>query len=230
MSMGATQQASAISKLSENMNELNQNLQSVMSGMDIAMQNVEQSSEQLTEGGKKMEELEAAMKVIEDTTNMIDDIMVSIEEIAKQTNLLSVNASIEAARVGEAGKGFAVVAGEVHTLAVSCSEASSKTSHLVQASKQAVKTGRKLSQDTMEKLKEGISTARISSESVAQMKEVLKVQKEETAVINTLVNEITEVVENNAVYAQKNAESGADLILCAQEMKDSVNQFKLRQS
>ena len=227
---GATEQASAVSKLSEDMEELNGSLQSVMGSMDVAMLDVERSGEQLSEGGRKMEELEAAIQVIEDTTNMIDDIMASIEEIAEQTNLLSLNASIEAARVGEAGKGFAVVAAEINTLSVSCAQASSKTSKLVQESKKAVETGRRLSKDTVKKLQEGILAAQTSYESVAQMKEVLRVQKEELAAINTLANEIAGVVESNAAFAQENAASGADLILCAQEMKDSVKRFKLRRT
>lgn len=225
---GATEQASSVSGLSENMDELNQQLQSVMENMDAAMQNVSKTSEQLSSGGKRMEELETAMQVIEDTTNKIDEIMHSIDEIAQQTNLLSLNASIEAARAGEAGKGFAVVANEINTLSAACAQASGKTSQLVQESKEAVKTGRRLTMETSEELQEGIKSAKISGESVARMKEVLKVQKEKVADINSLTSRIAGIVENNAASAQENAVSGSDLIVCAQELKDSVKRFKLR--
>lgn len=225
---GATQQAASVSRLSENMGELNQQIQTVMDNMDAAIQNVNQTSEQLSNGGKRMSELEIAMQVIEDTTNKIDEIMQSIDEIARQTNLLSLNASIEAARAGEAGKGFAVVADEINTLSAACSQASNKTSLLVQESKEAVETGRKLTIETAKELQEGIRSAQISGESVVQMKEVLKVQKEKVTVIDDLTNQIAEVVENNAAAAQENAASGADMIQCAEELKNSVKRFKLK--
>ena len=224
---GATEQASSIARLTENMNDLKERMQSVIENTDTAIQHVEQTSEQLLTGGEKMHELEAAMQVIFDTTSQIDEILLSIDEIADQTNLLSLNASIEAARAGEAGRGFAIVAEEINTLSAASAEASRKSSDLVRATKEAVEAGRKLTFDTSQELAEGIQSAKTSRESVVQMKESLRVQQEQVANINTLAGEIAGVVETNAAIAQENAASGSELIVCAQGLKDSVKQFKL---
>ena len=224
---GATEQASSIFKLTENMDGLKEQMQSVIENTDTAIRNVEQTSEQLLTGGEKMHELEAAMKVISDTSNQIEGILCSIDEIAEQTNLLSLNASIEAARAGAAGRGFAVVAEEINSLSAASAGASRRTGELLQATKEAVERGRKLTLDTAKELTEGIQSAKISKESVNQMKESLISQQEQVVAIGALTDEIASVVETNAATAQENAASGSELMTCAQDLKDSVKRFKL---
>lgn len=224
---GATEQTASILKLKENMNGLKELVQSVIDNTDTAIQNVEQTSEQLMVGGEKMHELEAAMQVIFDKTNQIDEIMLSMDEIANQTNLLSLNASVEAARAGEAGRGFAVVAEEINNLSAASAEASRKTSELVRATKEAVEIGRKLTINTAKELTEGIQSANTSRERVLDMKKSLSVQQKQVAAIDALTGEIAGVVENNEAIAQENAASGAELMACAQDLKDSVKRFKL---
>lgn len=224
---GATEQESSIFKLTENMDSLKELMQSAIEDTDMAIQHVEQTSEQLVAGGEKMHELEDAMQLISDTTDQIDMILLSIDEIADQTNLLSLNASIEAARAGEAGRSFAVVAEEINTLSTASAEASRKTGELVRATKEAVETGRKLTIHTANELTEGIQSAKTSKERVVQMKESLRAQQEQIAEVDALTGEIASVVQTNAAIAQKNATSGADLMSCAQELKDSVKRFKL---
>lgn len=224
---GATEQASSIFKLTENTNSLKELMQSVIENTDTAIQNVEQTSEQLLTGGEKMHELESAMQIIFDTANQIEGILLSIDEIADQTNLLSLNASIEAARAGAAGKSFAVVAEEINSLSSASTDASKKTSELLKATKKAVELGRKLTMDTAKELTEGIQSAKISKESVVQMKESIRVQQEQVAAIGALTDEIAGVVETNAASAQENAASGSELMACAQDLKDSVKCFKL---
>ena len=224
---GATEQASSIFKLTENMNSLKELMQSVIENTDTAIHNVEQTSEQLLTGGEKMHELESAMHIIFDTANQIEEILRSIDEIADQTNLLSLNASIEAARAGAAGKSFAVVAEEINSLSTASTDASKRTSELLKATKKAVELGRKLTMDTAKELTEGIQSAKISKESVVQMKESLKVQQEQVTAIGVLTDEIADVVETNAASAQENAASGSELMACAQDLKDSVKCFKL---
>lgn len=174
-----------------------------------------------------MHELESAMQIIFDTANQIEGILLSIDEIADQTNLLSLNASIEAARAGAAGKSFAVVAEEINSLSSASTDASKKTSELLKATKKAVELGRKLTMDTAKELTEGIQSAKISKESVVQMKESIRVQQEQVAAIGALTDEIAGVVETNAASAQENAASGSELMACAQDLKDSVKCFKL---
>ncbi len=157
--------------------------------------------------------------------SLIDSIMQSINDIAEQTNLLSLNASIEAARAGDAGRGFAVVAGEINKLANACSEASRQISELVIKTKQAVSTGRELTDATAEKLNSSISASRHFKESIEEIQSFVGEQKSSIEQINDLSQQLSQVVEQNAAAAQENAASGTELDQCAQDLRSAVNSF-----
>ena len=112
------------------------------------------SSKESAEGAVKsrhdMDELIAAMSRITATSKEIEKIIGTIEEIASQTNLLSLNASIEAARAGEAGRGFAVVAQQVGKLAMDSAESAVLTRNLVSKSLEEISNGNDIAQRTME--------------------------------------------------------------------------------
>ncbi len=228
VSSGATEQADAITNLNNHMQALDGQIQSIVDNTLVAIDSVQQTNEKLADGGEKMRELEQAMEKIEATTNHIDDIMQTINEIADQTNLLSLNASIEAARAGEAGRGFTVVATEINSLAKQCSDASKNIRELVQTSKQTVAHGARLTKNASLSLQEGIHISQQSEGKVAEIQKYVDKQKEAIDAISHLTDEIVKVVENNVTAAQKNAASGSDLISCAQELKDFVEMFRLR--
>lgn len=225
---GTSEQSAAISNLNKNMRELDAQIKSIMDNTQIAIDSVGLTNQKLEEGGSKMVELELAMDKIEETTDSIDNIMKTINEIAQQTNLLSLNASIEAARAGDAGRGFAVVASEINTLAQACSEASESISELVQTSKQTVARGSDLTKIASQSIKEGIDISRQSSQKVAEIQKYVGKQKDAIDTIDDLTDEIVKVVENNAAAAQENAASGSDLTECANELKNFVGRFRLR--
>ena len=98
-----------------------------------------QSGQTLLIGNEKMEELKAAIKEISQCSEQIKNIIVAIDDIASQTNLLSLNAAIEAARAGEAGKGFAVVAEEIGGLAETSKRTAAKIRELCQSSNNSIR-------------------------------------------------------------------------------------------
>lgn len=222
---GASEQSMAINNLTENVKSLDEQIGRIVDNTNGVAGLVDETNLGLEDGGRRMNELESAMIVIEDKTNRIDSIMQSINDIAEQTNLLSLNASIEAARAGDAGRGFAVVAGEINKLANACGEASRQIGELVVETKQAVSTGRELTDATADKLNSSISASRHFKESIEEIQSFVGEQKSSIEQINDLAQQLSQVVEQNAAAAQENAASGTELDQCAQDLRSAVNSF-----
>ena len=102
--------------------EMEPNIESLRAGIAEIADNVEKATQQMQEVSSKQEEVSGAANEIENAVNDSMEIIGSIQNITRQTNLLSLNASIEAARAGDAGRGFAVVASEVQLLSNSTKE------------------------------------------------------------------------------------------------------------
>ena len=108
----------------------------------------------------KMQEMMEAVQKIHETSKQVVGIIATIEEIADQTNLLSLNASIEAARAGEAGKGFAVVADEIGKLAQESSKAANMTRELIGVSMEEINKGNQIADHVMDSLKTAVDGIR----------------------------------------------------------------------
>ena len=121
------------------------------------------------QGNAQMKELLNAIAHIRSTSEKIQEINGTIGDIAFQTNILALNASIEAARAGAAGKGFAVVAEEVRNLAGKSAEAAERTTALINESAHAVENGNLLADDTAETLSKVLSQTEEVSRMIAEI-------------------------------------------------------------
>lgn len=132
-----------------------------------------QSGQTLLVGNEKMEELKAAIKEISQCSEQIKNIIVAIDDIASQTNLLSLNAAIEAARAGEAGKGFAVVAEQVKKLAEESAKSAGETTKLIEVTVATVEKGISIADETAENISEVMEGAQTATQKMSQISELL---------------------------------------------------------
>lgn len=228
LSEGTTDQAAAIQELSATTTDVTEQIaRNAGNARDMTRQ-VEAVVEQIVGNSKQMTHMTKAMDDISDKSNQIAEIIHVIEEIADQTNLLSLNASIEAARAGEAGRGFAVVANEVKSLAEQSAKAAKDTDNLIKSCLEAVKKGTEIAGLTMDNLKEAAENAQKITSGVEEISAASQEQAGAIAQINTGIEQISEVVQNNSATAQQTASSSEELSAQSQTLKGLVDKFVLK--
>ena len=176
-----------------------------------------------------MEELTRAMETIKETSNEIGKIIVDIEEIASQTNLLSLNAAIEAARAGEAGKGFAVVAEQIRKLAEDSAKSAVTTKELIDKSIREVQKGNEITERTTESFDDVIKemdhiVLAIANIRIASDKQAVSVREIESG-----FESISAVVESNSAAAEESSATSQELSAQAAALKGQVDHFQLRE-
>lgn len=229
LAQGVTEQANAVQALSETAD-------TVIAEVNSSVENVAMTNEKIIEvgqkadiGREKMNELTTAMAKINDTSKAIERIVTTIEEIASQTNLLSLNASIEAARAGEAGRGFSVVASEIGKLATDSAKAVNDTKELINASVDEIKNGNIITSETasaFDDMMEGIEETLMLADDI---KQASMKQKQAMQGVNNGIEQISNVVETNSATAQETSAMSEELLAQASVLQNLVSKFTLRE-
>ncbi|MGN0346726.1 MAG: methyl-accepting chemotaxis protein [Lachnospiraceae bacterium] len=176
---------------------------------------------------EEMEALSSAMALIEECCAKMENFVGEIQEIASQTSLLSLNASIEAARAGDAGRGFAVVAQEISQLSENSGKASQNISSLIGETRRAVGNGKELVISTASAI--DVSTTGVEQSKRHLEEIVAAVQGQQSAIenINEAMRKIASMVENNAANAEENAAICSQLMDCSHILMNTAETFKL---
>ncbi len=227
LAQGATEQAGSVEELSATINTVNEdvksNAQNAERASDIAMQ----TKDAIAVSNAEMHKLTDSMDAIEEASNKIQDVISIIDNIAFQTNILSLNAAIEAARAGQAGKGFAVVADEVGNLAKRSQEAAQSTSDLIQMVTDAVSKGKDITDETAEALKKVSGYADETNNMIQNISEASTKQADALNQISVGINQISMVVQQNSSTSEESAAASIELANEANKLHELVEPFKL---
>jgi len=164
-----------------------------------------QAGQTLATGNEKMQELKNAIDEIRKCSEEISTIIGAIQDIATETNLLSLNAAIEAARAGEAGRGFSVVAEQVKKLAEESARSAKDTTRLIETTVFAVEKGNIIADETAQNMEVVMAGAKMATEKMAQISELLDQNVHYMQKIDADLGHISSAVDDNAATSEETA-------------------------
>lgn len=225
---GATEQASSIEELTVTISQVAMQTRENALRANKANELALKASGHAEDGNQCMAKMLASMAKINDSSGKISKIIKVIDEIAFQTNILSLNAAVEAARAGQHGKGFSVVAEEVRNLAVRSANAAKETTELIEGSVENVEYGMRMAHGTATVLQEiGQGVAEV----VEFVKEIAGASNEQATAIgqvNQGIEQVAMVIQTNSATSEESAAASEELSGQADMMRDMIGKFKLK--
>lgn len=228
LAVGSGEQAATVEKLASTMDGISKQIANNAKDAADVNKKAELVGQEAEESNVRMENLLGAMDNINDSSSQIKQIIDTIEEIAFQTNILALNAKVEAARAGASGKGFAVIADEIQALSSKSKEATTSTSELVERSQKAVEEGVVSAKKTAESLQNVVTGIRNIASTIDKISEASMEQAESVEQVNQNISQISSIVQSNSATAEESAAASEELSGQAETLRHLVGAFRLR--
>jgi methyl-accepting chemotaxis protein len=226
---GAQEQASSLEETSASLEEITAAVRQSADNAQQASQLASSSKESAERGQQVVEQAVTAMSEINAASAKISDIISTIDEIAFQTNLLAVNAAVEAARAGDEGRGFAVVASEVRSLAQRSAIAAKEIKVLIQDSLRKVEAGSALVNRSGETLQGIVGSVKRVTDIVGEIAAASGEQSSGIEQVNTAVTQMDQVTQSNSAQTEELSATAQSLSEQAAHLMDLIGNFTLTQ-
>ncbi len=255
MASGAGEQSSQVSQVAAAMNELNTTVNEVAKNTQTVADPAKEASDIAEEGGRTVlsgisglrqvaASVESSAKIISELGEKaasIGEIISLIEDIADQTNLLALNAAIEAARAGEQGRGFAVVADEVRKLAERTTKATKEISDVIKSLQDKTKDAVGIMEHGVKEAQEAqgfanrmsgvldriVTSTKNVSDTIGQIATAVEEQSSATEDVSRNVEKISLITQETAKNAKKTSDAGGELNRLSDDLIKEVGSFKM---
>ena len=225
LALGAAESASSLEQTSTALGPMADMTRSNAQNATRANQMMEETQVTLSKGSGSVGKTVDAMRVLNESAQKISQILKTIEEIAFQTNILSVNASVEAARAGEHGRGFAVVAEEVRNLSQRCATAAKETSKLLQDNAQEASSGVKISEEARQALLELSERTKQVARLLSEIEQASHEQSKGIQEIHLALEQMQKVTQKNSENAEESATASDDMAQQAGGLRQVVKEL-----
>ena len=228
LSQRTESQASSLEETAASMNQMASAIKESAENVSTSTSMVSEAKEDLIKAGNIVEDSVSKMNDVYESSNKIMDITKLIEGIAFQTNILALNASVEAARAGDQGRGFAVVASEVRNLAQTTQESVKNITSLITDSNEKINLAAKSVQESKEIFDEISDKMDKASSLMDRINIAAQEQERGIEQINIAINNMDTAVQKNAALVTEATSASESLLSEANELVRSIEYFKLK--
>ena len=224
---GTMDQSAAIEELQATFADITGGVEKTSEKLNDTYRIAQEYAEEADHSHTEMQGMVDVIGRINDTSKQIENIISEIEDIASQTNLLSLNAAIEAARAGEAGKGFAVVAEQIRSLSEQSAKAAVDTRQLIESAIAVSNEGNEAVERVSTSIAKVINGMKEVADSSQKLSEIAEEQAKAMEQAEAGINQISDVVQSNSANAEETSATSEELSAQAETMNALISKFIL---